>query len=158
MYHTFEARLALANRIYELDAKVYRILGSGLGRVFNNQKESTCRNLAELMADPSKLHYLRSEMALIGNMARTIPDRKVRSQVMKEYSAILSEIENLPDFCSQSTVGIYTSTVTDMSEPYIKPQENGNRGQVRYLKLTDNKGKGLMIFNKKKYFSCSANW
>ena len=98
MYHTFEARLALANRIYELDAKVYRILGSGLGRVFNNQKESTCRNLAELMADPSKLHYLRSEMALIGNMARTIPDRKVRSQVMKEYSAILSEIENLPDF------------------------------------------------------------
>ena len=31
MYRTFEARLALANRIYDLDAEIYHILGSGLG-------------------------------------------------------------------------------------------------------------------------------
>ena len=95
MYHTFEARMALAKRIYELDARVYQILGSGLGRVFNNQEESTCRNLAELMADPGKLHYLRSEIALIGNMARTIPDRQVRARIMKRYEAIVQEIDGL---------------------------------------------------------------
>lgn len=69
----------------------------------------------------------------------------------------LGEFENLPDFCSQSTVGIYNSTVTDMTESYIKPQENGNRGKVRYLKLTDDNGKGLMIFNKKNYFSFNVH-
>ena len=98
MYHSFEARLALANRIYELDAKVYRILGSGLGRVFGSDQERTCQKMAELMADSTKLHYLRSEIALIGNMARTIPDQTKKSDVMKEYAAILAEVERLPDF------------------------------------------------------------
>ena len=72
---TYEDRLALANRVYDLDAEVYEILGSGLGRVFNGERERTVRELASLMATPSKIHYLRSEIALIGNMARTIPDR-----------------------------------------------------------------------------------
>lgn len=98
MYRTFEARLALANRIYELDAEVYRVLGSGLGRVFNGKQETTCRDLAKLMATPSKMHYLRSEIALIGNMARTIPDREVKAQILVEYEAIVKEIESLPDF------------------------------------------------------------
>ncbi len=69
----------------------------------------------------------------------------------------LGELENLPDFCEQSTVGIYESTVSDMSEPYIRPQENGNHGNVRYLSLTDGNGKGLMFFNKKNYFSFSVH-
>ena len=41
MYRSFEARKELAERIYELDARVYAILGSGLGRVFNGQRERT---------------------------------------------------------------------------------------------------------------------
>ncbi len=33
----------LAEPTYDLDAEVYRILGSGLGRVFNSSRESPSR-------------------------------------------------------------------------------------------------------------------
>ena len=91
-----EERLALASRIYDLDAEVYRILGSGLGRVFTGSREDTIRELAELMGDLTKSHYLRSEMALIGNMARTIKDKGERARVMSQYNDILTKIERLP--------------------------------------------------------------
>lgn len=96
--HTYEHRLEMANRIYDLDAEVYAILGSGLGRVFNGDRTRTVRELATMMGTPTKFHYLRSEIALIGNMARTIPDKAARIRVMKEYNTILKWIEELPEF------------------------------------------------------------
>ena len=96
--HSYESRLATAGRIYDLDAEVYALLGSGLGRVFNGERERTVRELAEMMATPTKIHYLRSEIALIGNMARTIPDRAERARVMGEYNKVLKWLESLPDF------------------------------------------------------------
>ena len=90
-----EKRLEIATRIYELDGEVYRILGSGLGRVFNGKREDTIRNLADIMGSHSKGHYLRSEVALISNMARTIPDKRERARMEREYQAILKEIDEL---------------------------------------------------------------
>lgn len=95
MYRSFEARKELANRIYDLDAEVYKTLGSSLGRVFNGQRETTVNNLATLIGTHSKIHLLRSEMALIGNMARTIPDRQTRTRIMEQYEAIIKEIDGL---------------------------------------------------------------
>ncbi|MBQ2995734.1 MAG: cytidylate kinase-like family protein, partial [Oscillibacter sp.] len=74
--------LALAGRIYDLDSEVYRLLGSSLSRVYNGRREDTVRELAGLMEDVTKGHFLRSEMALIGNMARTIKDKEQRARVM----------------------------------------------------------------------------
>ena len=101
---TFEDRLALANRIYDLDAEVYGILGSNLGRVYNGERERTVRELASLMATPSKIHYLRSEIALIGNMARTIPDRKERTRVMSHYNEVLKLVENNSQFFGSNDI------------------------------------------------------
>jgi hypothetical protein len=101
---TFEDRLALANRIYDLDAEVYGILGSNLGRVFNGERERTVRELASLMATPTKIHYLRSEIALIGNMARTIPDRKERTRVMSHYNEVLKLVENSSEFFGSNDI------------------------------------------------------
>ena len=86
----------IAGRIYDLDTEVYQFLGSRLGRVFNGSRESTIRDLTNVMTALPKIHYLRSELALIGNMARTITDKEERSKVMKEYSEILKLIEALP--------------------------------------------------------------
>ncbi len=53
--------------------------------------------------------------------------------------------ENACDFNKHSLVGIYKSKVADMHEDYIMPQDNGNHGGTRYLKLTDKNGKGVEI-------------
>lgn len=89
-------RLEIARRIYDLDAEVYRVLGSSLGRVFNTDRDMTVRRLANLMGDFTQGHYLRSELALISNMARTIPVKADRSRLMTEYNEILHALDKLP--------------------------------------------------------------
>ena len=50
-------------------------------------------------------HLLRSELALIGNMARTILDKEEKAQMMAEYDSILAEIESLPDSFGKVDIG-----------------------------------------------------
>ena len=45
MEETRNLVLEIANRLYDLDAEVYRVLGSGLGRVFNASREESIREL-----------------------------------------------------------------------------------------------------------------
>lgn len=97
MQENREKCMELANRIYDLDAEVYSCVGSALGRTFTGNRESTVQNLCSLMLARPGGHLLRSELALISNMARTIRDKEKRAQMMAEYDAILKEIETLPD-------------------------------------------------------------
>jgi len=69
----------------------------------------------------------------------------------------LGEGENLPDCKAQSKLGIYETTVAGMNEPYIKPQENGTRCEVRWLQLTDEAGRGVRITNAPGQLSFSAH-
>ncbi len=69
----------------------------------------------------------------------------------------LGELENLPDFKAQSRIGIYKTTVSAMHEPYIRPQDNGNHGETRWLKITDDDGNGFLFCNSKGNFSFSAH-
>lgn len=57
----------------------------------------------------------------------------------------LGAYENLSDFKAHCTVGRYETTVEAMKEPYIKPQDAGNRTEVREFTVTDGNGKGLRI-------------
>ncbi len=86
----------LAEHIYDLDAEVYAQLGSSLGRVFNRDREGCVRDMVKLMNSRDRAHLLRSELALISNMARKIPDREIRKMVMKEYNEILCQVKALP--------------------------------------------------------------
>lgn len=54
-------------------------------------------------------------------------------------------IENYVDRCDGSKLGIYGSKVKEQYTPYIRPQENGNKTDVRWLTLTDDKGFGLKV-------------
>ncbi len=45
--------------------------------------------------------------------------------------------ENMPDFKAHAPVGIYSSKIEDMYEPYVFPQENGMHCDTRRLELTD---------------------
>ena len=61
------------------------------------------------------------------------------------------EKENMCDFNAQSPVGIYESTVENMQENYIKPQDNGNHGGTKWLRLYDENGRGVEILGAPKF-------
>ncbi len=86
----------LATEIYELDVEVYEKLGSSLGRVFTGEKDICIGNIMEDLHSRQNSSHIRSELALISNMARTIKDHDVRHGIMVKYNAILEEISELP--------------------------------------------------------------
>ena len=53
--------------------------------------------------------------------------------------------ETYPDRKRGGLVGTWSSTVTDQSVPYIRPQENGGHADVRWLELVADGGAGLRI-------------
>lgn len=52
--------------------------------------------------------------------------------------------ENHWDRNNGTDVGLYDGTVTEQRTPYIRPQENGNKTDVRWVALTDGDGRGLL--------------
>ena len=107
----------LANQIYELDEKVYKASGSNLGKTFTGEKVRTIENLTMLITSNPQGHLLRSEMALIGNMARSIRDKQVRHDLLIEYNSILEEIANLPK--SFGSVDIVDEDLADMNSSIL---------------------------------------
>lgn len=53
--------------------------------------------------------------------------------------------ENYPDSAAANTVGRWRSDVDAMFTPYVVPQDCANRGDVRWLALTDRHGDGLVV-------------
>ena len=53
--------------------------------------------------------------------------------------------ENYPDRKTSAAVGLYQSTVADQYVPYVRPQETGNKEDVRWAALTNAEGEGLLI-------------
>lgn len=86
----------LAERIYDLDTEVYEAVGSSLGRVFNGSKERMVSELMKTLMIREQGYLIRSEMALISNMARTISNRSKRKEIMTKYDTLLKELMELP--------------------------------------------------------------
>ncbi|PHN03464.1 glycoside hydrolase family 2 TIM barrel-domain containing protein [Flavilitoribacter nigricans] len=53
--------------------------------------------------------------------------------------------ENYSDRNSSAYVDVYRGTVQEQYTPYVFPQENGNKTDVRWLQLTDEAGRGFLI-------------
>ncbi len=53
--------------------------------------------------------------------------------------------ENMLDRKTGAAVGIYSGLVEDLIHPYIRPQENGNRTDVRWVVMTNKEREGLLI-------------
>jgi len=63
--------------------------------------------------------------------------------------------ENYVDRKSAAVLGIYKQTVAEQYFPYIRPQETGNKSDVRWWKVVDVDGRGLM-FTSNNAFSATA--
>jgi beta-galactosidase len=64
--------------------------------------------------------------------------------------------ENYSDRKDATDMGLWQSTVTEQYVPYVRPQENGNKEDVRWLELADGQGNGLKISTVDQPFSFSA--
>ncbi|KAA6343031.1 Beta-galactosidase [termite gut metagenome] len=53
--------------------------------------------------------------------------------------------ENYPDRKTGYKLGIYSSSVSEMYEPYIIPQDYGLRTENRWVKIRDEQGKGIAL-------------
>lgn len=53
--------------------------------------------------------------------------------------------ENYCDRKTGAKIAVHSMSVTDMEHRYMRPQENGCRTDVRYLKLTDSSGRGIKV-------------
>ena len=90
-----------------------------------------------------------------------LPRFGVHAELRSEFENVKyygrGPIENYSDFREHSPIGIYETTVSDMAHKYIKPQYSGNRGDVRYSVLTNDKGAGLKFTALYKYINFNAN-
>jgi beta-galactosidase len=54
-------------------------------------------------------------------------------------------VENYVDRTQAADLGVYSQTVAEQFYPYIRPQENGNKTDIRYWRQINHAGKGLEI-------------
>lgn len=94
-----------------------------------------------------------------GNMPQMLPRIGISLMINNQYDQVewygRGPQANYPDRKSGYRLGIYKSTVEEMYEPYLIPQDYGLRMDNRYLKMTNKKGKGLK-FSMDHYFNFNA--
>lgn len=81
-----------------------------------------------------------------------------------ELDSLLSQIdwygrgphENYIDRLHGSAIGLYHSTVKDWVTPYVRPQDNANRCDLRWIRFYNRQGKGVRFAAVGQPFQCSA--
>lgn len=90
-----------------------------------------------------------------------IPRFGTTLEMPKEFKNVeyygMGDKESLSDFNEHTKLGVYNLSVSQMHEPYIMPQESGNRSEVRYAKITDGNSKGLVFMQGDNYLNFNAN-
>jgi beta-galactosidase/beta-glucuronidase len=56
--------------------------------------------------------------------------------------------ENYIDRKESARIGVYSGTVNEQYVPYVFPQENGNKSDVRWATLTDLRGSGILVIGR----------
>lgn len=62
------------------------------------------------------------------------------------------------DRAESAFYGLWTSTVTQQWTPYMLPQETGNKEDVAWLAMTDDKGRGLLFVAPDRMACSAAHW
>ncbi len=92
---------------------------------------------------------LEQEIIPHGPMPDMLQRIGLQFQLPKAFSNVewfgRGPFETYPDRKTGAKVGLYQSDADKMYVPYIIPQEYGNRTDVRWLKVQNENGKGLLI-------------
>ncbi|MFC2128049.1 glycoside hydrolase family 2 TIM barrel-domain containing protein [Bacteroidota bacterium] len=83
-----------------------------------------------------------------------IPRIGMRMQIQKEYKNMTyfgrGPWENYKDRKASAFVDLYESSVANQYVPYIRPQENGYKTDVRWVALANENNEGLLVVSKDK--------
>ncbi|MDO5727413.1 MAG: glycoside hydrolase family 2 TIM barrel-domain containing protein [Bowdeniella nasicola] len=84
-----------------------------------------------------------------GTYRGVVPTLGVRLQLPIELSDVTyfgrGPAENYPDACAASMLAWHHTTLDAMETPYVRPQDYGNRMDMRAALFTDAKGRGVAI-------------
>ena len=80
-----------------------------------------------------------ADLARVGVVMETVPGLEQTEWFGR------GPVESYPDRWHGSPVSRWRSTVTDNYVPYVRPQENGGRNAVRWLELSDGRGRGFRL-------------
>lgn len=98
--------------------------------------------IRQSLSSPSMDNKPRSK-----NTPAWIPRYGMELQMPEEYSQIeyygRGPKENYIDRCTSENIGVYHSSVADQYYPYVRPQESGNKTDVRYWRVLSKEGHGL---------------
>lgn len=68
----------------------------------------------------------------------------------------LGDFENYSDCKAHALMGIHSKKVGEFEDNYIKPQDSGNMGEVRWAEITNKSGAGIKIIAKNRPFNFKA--
>ena len=92
------------------------------------------------------------ETTLIHDPVKELEDMPEFGMIMKlnaDYNQLewygMGPAETYADRCKGAKLGIYRNQVSDNAADYIVPQETGNKVGVRWAKVTDKRGRGLIF-------------
>jgi beta-galactosidase len=132
--------------------------GACINAAFKLPVESTNTSLSYLLrADGS----LRVELQMeLGKKAPEAPRIGLEFAIPGRYAAIRwfgrGPQESYWDRKTGAAVGLYQASVTDWITPYVRPQENANRTDVRWIEFADATGAGLRVQSTTNLFGVSA--
>ena len=94
------------------------------------------------------------------NAPYELPRIGIKFAMPKEFNSVtwygLGDGENYADSKTAAMVGRYTKSVQELHTPYPFPQENGNRGGIRWVSF-DNSQNGLLVKSADKEYEFTAH-
>ena len=139
-----------------VDVRELVLLGGGsqgeivqLDAYISGRRSNGMENLYSWKVDPDGTITVKHNVYPEGEMPAWLP----RIGVTLSLSGSLQNVEwygrgpqaSYPDRRSGYRIGVWSSTVDDMYEPYLIPQDYGLRMDSRWVRFTDASGKGLQF-------------
>ena len=103
--------------------------------------------------------FIDNQISPFGKLP-TLPRVGLTFEIAKDFENLTwygrGPYENYSDRKSGAAVGLYKSTVSEQYVPYVKPQSNGSKQDVRWCMVSAQDGTGLMVVKHSALFAMTA--
>ena len=120
-------------------ATVRADLTTGAGHVIRHERTVRAVAGGVVVDERVEIPPALSDVARVGVVLETVPGFEDATWSGR------GPHESYPDRKRGARLGRWSASVTDLATPYIRPQENGGRADVRWLELADGSGRRLRL-------------